>query len=117
MWYFFTDYVFENWTENNEVVSTEPVYTFTATSNRSLVANLLYTEGLNEAEGGFTIYPIPASASLTIEAEGEVTIIDKMGRVVKSLVVDNKQTIDLHGLSSGVYLVKAGNVLKKIVVK
>ena len=32
-------YTFVNWTENGEIVSTEPVYSFTVTENRSLVAN------------------------------------------------------------------------------
>ena len=40
-------YHFVNWTENGEVVSTDANYTFTVTSNRSLVANFQYnvTEG------------------------------------------------------------------------
>ncbi len=33
------DYNFVNWTENDEVVSTDVEYTFTATDNRTLVAN------------------------------------------------------------------------------
>ena len=32
-------YTFVNWKENGEIVSTEPVYSFTVTENRSLVAN------------------------------------------------------------------------------
>ena len=63
------------------------------------------------------VYPNPASETLTIEAEGLVTIVDEMGRVVKTLFVDNKQTIDLQGLSSGFYFVKVGDVVKKVLVK
>lgn len=63
------------------------------------------------------VYPNPASEILTIEAEGLVTIVDEMGRVVRTLFVDDKQTIDLQGLSSGVYFVKAGNEVKKVMVK
>ena len=63
------------------------------------------------------VYPNPASETLTIEAEGLVTIVDEMGRVVRTLFVDDKQTIDLQGLSSGVYFVKAGNEVKKVMVK
>ena len=33
------DYIFANWTENGEVVSSEPAYTFTVTGDRNLVAN------------------------------------------------------------------------------
>ena len=32
-------YVFQNWTENDEVVSTDATYTFTVTNDRNLVAN------------------------------------------------------------------------------
>ena len=63
------------------------------------------------------VYPNPASETLTIESEGLVTIVDEMGRVVKTLFVDNKQTIDLQGLSSGFYFVKVGDVVKKVLVK
>lgn len=62
-------------------------------------------------------YPNPASETLTIEADGLVTISDEMGRVVRTLFVDNKQTIDLQGLASGLYLVKAGTEVKKFMVK
>jgi len=40
-----------------------------------------------------------------------------MGRIVRNLFVDNKQTIDLQGLSSGFYFVKAGTEVKKVMVK
>ena len=63
------------------------------------------------------VYPNPSSGSLTIEAEGLVTISDEMGRVVRTLFVDNKQTIDLQGLASGLYFVKVGTEVKKVMVK
>ena len=63
------------------------------------------------------IYPNPATETLTIEAEGLVTIVDEMGRVVRTLFVDNKQTIDLQGLPGGLYFVKAGTEVKKVLVK
>ena len=36
-------YSFVNWTENGEVVSNDPVYSFTVTRNRSLMANYRYS--------------------------------------------------------------------------
>ena len=74
--------------------------------------------GVGETETAvMQIYPNPATESLTIEADGMVTIADEMGRVVKTLFVDDKQTINLQGLSRGFYFVKAGNEVKKIMVK
>ena len=83
---------------------------------------LLYDDcgnvGVGEAEtAALSIYPNPASEKLTIEAEGPVTIVDETGRVVKTLFVRRKETISLDGLSSGFYFVKAGNLVKKIMVK
>ena len=74
--------------------------------------------GLGEsATATIAVYPNPASQSLTIEADGLVTITDETGRVVRTLFVDNKKTIDLQGLSSGFYFVKAGTETKKVLVK
>jgi len=83
---------------------------------------LLYDDcghvGVGEAETvTMSVYPNPASETLTIEAEGPVTIIDEMGHVVKTLFVKREETIDLEGLSSGFYFVKAGDVVKKVLVK
>jgi hypothetical protein len=74
--------------------------------------------GVGEAKTlAFDVYPNPVSGSLTIEAEGLVTISDEMGRIVRALFVDDKQTVDLQGLSSGFYFVKAGDAVKKVLVK
>lgn len=40
-----TDYVFNNWTENDSLVSSNASYTFTVSDNRSLVANFTYEGG------------------------------------------------------------------------
>ena len=83
---------------------------------------LLYDDcghvGVGEAETvAMNVYPNPATETLTVEAEGPVTIIDEMGRVVKTLFVRRKETISLEGLSSGFYFVKAGDEVKKVLVK
>jgi len=83
---------------------------------------LLYDDcghvGVGEAEiVTMNVYPNPATENLIIEAEGPVTIIDEMGRVVKTLFVKRKETISLEGLSSGFYFVKAGDEVKKVLVK
>ena len=74
--------------------------------------------GIGETETAtIAVYPNPASQTLTIEADGLVTITDETGRVVRTLFVDNKKTIDLQGLSSGFYFVKSGTEVKKVLVK
>ena len=44
-------YTFVNWTENDEVVSTDATYTFTVTGNRTLVANFTQNGGGNAPTG------------------------------------------------------------------
>ncbi len=60
------DYNFTNWTENDEVVSTDAEYSFTVTADRNLVANFIYNA---------TVYTITATANPaeggTVEGAGE----------------------------------------------
>ena len=77
-------YIFLNWTENDEVVSTDAQYSFTVTSNRNLVANFLQVEFeitvmANPAEGGMVsgagIYEQGETCTLTsIPNEGYVFV-------------------------------------------
>ena len=59
-------YNFTNWTENDEVVSTDAEYSFTVTADRTLVANFIYNA---------TVYTITATANPTeggtIDGAGE----------------------------------------------
>lgn len=45
-------YVFKNWTEDGEVVSTDATYSFTVTSDRNIVANLTYDYAVYIGDGG-----------------------------------------------------------------
>ncbi len=65
-------YMFVNWTENGNVVSTDATYTFTANANRTLVANFakeyIISASVDPADGGSVTgggsYPEGQSASL-----------------------------------------------------
>jgi hypothetical protein len=65
---------------------------------------------------GFTVYPNPASASLTLEyatvfKNGTINITDAAGKRVlyKKVVESNKTTLDVSSLPSGVYVVEISN--------
>ena len=105
----FTDYVFDNWTENGEVVSSEPVYTFTATTDRNLVANLIYTEGVDELAVAVAIYPNPSSDRFTVVCEGmtQVSVYSIDGKMVQQIIANERQC-SIEGLNKGVYLLKIG---------
>jgi hypothetical protein len=65
---------FVNWTEEEEIVSEEAVYTFTVTAERELFAHFAPIIGMEEAEGvGFLIYPNPFSTSATITVSLPIT--------------------------------------------
>ncbi len=56
-------YIFVNWTENAEVVSTEATYTFTVTGNRELVANFEEVPITIPLEGLIAYYPFNGNAN------------------------------------------------------
>ena len=107
------DYAFRNWTENGEVVSEEKTYTFTATANRNLTANLEYTVGIGEHQATTLIYPNPASDKLTVEANGaigNVEIYNLMGTLVYSQKdCANKVEINTSDFQSGIYFIRLTN--------
>ena len=106
----FEDYAFLNWTENGEVVSEERTYTFTATESRTLVANLLHTEGLNGLEGKTLVYPNPVNDKLIVESQEaieSIEIYNLMGAVVYSQKdKTNKMELQMSTLPAGTYLIR-----------
>jgi hypothetical protein len=108
------DWVFVNWTENNEVVSEEMTYIFVATQSRDLVAHFEYTEGFGEQSvHSVVIYPNPVSDKLTVEAQeaiGMVEIYNLMGTEVYSQKnCSNKVEINTADLQGGIYFVHLTN--------
>ena len=108
------DYAFQNWTENGEVVSEDQEYTFTATANRNLMANLMYTQGVGEQSGNsVVIYPNPVKDVLTVEAKeaiGTVEIYNLMGALVYSQKdCANKVEIHTSDLNPGIYFIRLTN--------
>mgnify|MGYP001021162602 CR=1 FL=1 len=67
-----------------------------------------------------SIYPNPAHEYFTLESEigSRITIFDIQGKIVKSLIAESiQQTINIGDLRSGVYMVRSGNGLSKLVKK
>ena len=118
------DYLFVNWTENGEVVSEEMNYVFIITSDRNLVANFIYTEGLGESSISANVYPNPAKDEITLEAVGlsHVRIVNAFGQTVYNTKMEGDQVrIDLSGFAKGIYMMhieaNGGQAVKKIVVE
>ena len=118
------NYNFVDWSENGDVVSTSATYTFTATSDRTLVARLLYTEGVGEQENNIMVYPNPTSGAVTVEGEGlnEIRIVNAFGQMVYNAKVEGNQVrIDLSQMANGVYVMHIGTangvVVRQVVVR
>jgi len=107
-----------NWTENSNVVSTDSVFTFTASANRNLVANFVQVitaikqTTINEIS---KIYPNPANEILQIEIRSKqntsfsLNIIDMKGSLLETKTINNTKGIsntsfDVSKLSKGNYL-------------
>lgn len=106
-----------NWTENGTVVSTDSVYTFSATANRTLVANFeqiitgIKQTSINEIT---KIFPNPANSILQIEIKSKITtkitltILDITGRIIETKTLSSSKGIsntsfDVSKLSKGNY--------------
>jgi hypothetical protein len=60
------------------------------------------------------LYPNPATNNLTIEltdknAVAELTVVDLLGNLVYTSTISGSETIDVSGLTSGVYMVRLNN--------
>lgn len=74
------------------------------------------TVGVEElATETLTIYPNPANDYLKVNREGELTIYDLSGKLVKSQTVEAGNSISVSDLNKGIYFVKVGSSVQKIV--
>ena len=95
---------------DGQVVSEEMTYTFAATSDRTLVAHLRSTVGLDEQGGDITLYPNPVSDKLTVtttEAITQIEVYNLVGALVYSKK-DNAQKVEIPtgDLPSGMYFIR-----------
>lgn len=61
-----------------------------------------------------SIYPNPANGTFTIEGSGTMVIINALGQTSLTREIDGKKTIEL---SQGMYFVKLGEIVQKVVVE
>ena len=88
------NWTFRDWTENGITVTEDMTFTFIATANRSFVARLEYTEGIDENDPStgseaFTIFPNPidrnTSYSITLpetETIKNLYVVSMKGEVI-----------------------------------
>ena len=102
-------YVFLNWTENGEEVSTQEEFTFTLEANRTLIANFELTTSINNIKNtGVTTWPNPFSTTIHISElpnSSSIEIVSVDGTsVLKKLNCKGNETLNLRSLKSGIYI-------------
>jgi hypothetical protein len=107
------NYDFVNWSNNNEIVSTDSTYSFEITENITLVANFIAHEGIKETEQAkyFTLYPNPADNQLNIirtnVGDAKIMIYNNIGALVQSQeVTGTKNVINIAALNAGIYFIR-----------
>ena len=100
-------------------------YLFANESNTGiwrLPLTALSIENINKNENSIAIFPNPATNTLTIQTPQKATleITNIEGQIIKTFNITNPETtIDVSGLSGGVYIIKAqsdkGVVVRKFI--
>ena len=69
--------------------------------------------GEHETEG-FSVYPNPANGVFTIEGTGRLTIMNLLGQEILTQEIEGKTTL---ALPKGIYFMRLGGAIRKIVVE
>lgn len=101
-------YRFVNWTENDNVASTQETFSFSVLRNRDLTAIFEPATAISSHQDSFTLYPNPASNTLYVDGlnpQAKVQILNIVGILVsnQSLLFGS---LDVSNLSPGVYFLK-----------
>ena len=108
------NFVFQNWTEDGEVVSEEMSFSIIITADHNFVAHLIDVTGVGEnAQQALNIYPNPVNDKLFIEANetiSNVEIYNLTGvKVLSQECNSDKVEIEVSELQSGIYFIKMIN--------
>jgi hypothetical protein len=73
-----------------------------------------------ENKKGFTVYPNPANSEIIVELNNatsqRLSIINNIGQIVLQKEVGKMQKIDIQLLEAGLYFVKIGNGMEKLMI-
>jgi hypothetical protein len=112
------NYTFIEWQENGVSVSSDDVYSFTALSNRTLMAKFDLLESvpaISATAKRTTIYPNPANRLITLYVDQNstgleaISVFDMLGNEVISIKNPAKAgtyPIDISALNAGAYVVR-----------
>lgn len=112
-----TGFTFARWSDGN----TQNPRTITITQDTIITAYFADNQGIAVAEGAdIAIYPNPASETVTIEGlteKSDILIVNTLGSIVKRIEnVGRSTTIGVGDLPKGVYFVRMGNAVCKLIL-
>jgi hypothetical protein len=75
---------------------------------------------VSAAKTGFTVYPNPANTEIMLHLNSEVPqrlyILNNRGQVILKKDITKTQNIDIQALENGLYFVKIGNHIEKLII-
>lgn len=114
-------YDFIYWSENGVQVSTDSIYSFTATNDAILIANFEYNDIDENTSNVFSIYPNPAHKSIIVNSLSSVKeykIFNASGQILMTgFFNDNQSSIDISNLSAGIYFLKIEEKTARFVIE
>lgn len=118
------NYVFDNWSYENVVMSDQATYTFIAQNDMHFVAKFKSNIGVEETEtSNLKIYPNPTNGCVTVECENmeyiQVFSIIGSEELVQTVTGKSITVINMNNLPAGLYYFRIatsnGYVIRKIV--
>ena len=74
------------------------------------------TDGINDEndETSFSVYPNPSHGLVTVVGKGTLSVVNMLGQIVLRQEIDGESTVELP---RGIYFVKLGGAVRKVVVE
>ena len=117
-------YLFQNWTEDNTIVSESATYTFTVDRSRHLVAHFIFLDGIDESHNAVELFPNPATDKLYIKNHGikRLTLFNALGQLVENREVEQQDMVMLNvsNYNAGTYIIRiesSQGIFSKVFVK
>jgi uncharacterized delta-60 repeat protein len=127
-------WVFVNWTQNENIISTTPDFTYTMPDAPVvLLANFDYLNSIENDlnSNGITVYPNPATDQLWIEfmnplnSRVNIQLLTLQGQIVYETEINNsgntRTAVETDGLKQGIYLLKVNgseiNTTRKVIIQ
>ena len=104
------NYFFQNWTEDNIIISESYTYTFTVDRPRHLVAHFYFADVIEESIDAVELFPNPTTDMLYIKGNGirRVTLFNTLGQLVEDREVEDQDLVmvNVSSLKTGVYVIR-----------